>query len=155
MTREQDYISDAPSGADDGAPADEADIALKERVGYRCPPRGTRFKPGQSGNPRGRPKGSKSLDQVLRAALDRRVPDPRRGGRHTVRMIELIVEGLVMSAARRDPRAVRLLLALIDRYAPNDAPKLDSEEVRAADRKMLDDYIASMTAALGDTKGKP
>ena len=73
------------------------------------------YRPGQSGNPRGRPKGSKSIDQVLRQALHRRVPDPRRGGRHTVPMIEIIVEGLVLSAAKRDPRMLRLLLALIDR----------------------------------------
>ena len=155
MTSENDVRSEAALGADHGAPADDVDFALRERVGYGRPPRDTRFKPGQSGNRRGRPKGSKSLDQVLRAALDRRVPDPRKGGRHTVRMIELIVEGLVLGAAKRDPRMVRLLLALIDRYAPNDAPKLDPEEVRAADHKILDDYIASMAAALGDAKAKP
>ena len=61
----------------------------------------------------------------------------------------------MLGAAKRDPRMVRLLLALIDRYAPSDAPKVDPEEVRAADRKMLDDYIVSMAAALGDTKSKP
>jgi Family of unknown function (DUF5681) len=128
------------------------DRVREEKVGYGRPPVDTRFKPGQSGNPRGRPKGSKSLDQVLRQALDRRVPDPRRGGRHTVRMIELIVEGLVLGAAKRDPRMVRLLLALIERYAPSDAPKVDPEEVRAADREILDEYVAAMAAALDNKK---
>ena len=126
-----------------------------EKVGYGRPPVATRFRPGQSGNPRGRPKGSKSLDQVLRQALDRRVSDPRRGGRHTVRMIELIMEGLVLGAAKRDPRMVRLLLVLLDRYAPSDTPKVDPEEVRAADREILDEYVASITAALGKKEGTP
>ena len=50
----------------------------------------------------------------------------------------------------------RLLLLLIDRYSPSDTPKLDAEEVRATDREILDDYIASMTAAVGNKKaGKP
>ena len=31
----------------------------KYEVGYGKPPAGTRFKPGQSGNPAGRPKGSR------------------------------------------------------------------------------------------------
>jgi len=92
---------------------------------------------------------------VLRQALDRRVSDPRRGGRHTVRMIELIMEGLVLGAAKRDPRMVRLLLVLIDRYAPSDTPKVDPEEVRAADREILDEYVASITAALGKSEGTP
>jgi len=140
--------------AEEDDPAHETESA-DQKVGYGRPPVSTRFAPGRSGNPRGRPKGSKSLDQVLRQALDRRVPDPRRGDRHTVRMIELIVEGLVLGAAKRDPRMVRLLLVLIDRYAPSDAPKVDPEEVRAADREILDDYIASMTAALGNNRVKP
>jgi hypothetical protein len=125
----------------------DVDDSREEKVGYRRPPVHTRFRPGQSGNPRGRPRGSKSIDQVLRRALERRVPDPRRGGRHTVRMIELIVEGLVLSAAKRDPRMLRLLLILIDRYAPSDVPKVDPEEVRTTDREILDEYVASITAA--------
>ena len=137
MTRNNDLISNA-SPAEDDEPAQSPD----EKVGYGRPPVATRFRPGQSGNPRGRPKGSKSLDQVLRQALDRRVG-------------ELIMEGLVLGAAKRDPRMVRLLLVLIDRYAPSDTPKVDPEEVRAADREILDEFVASMTAALGKKEGTP
>ena len=35
-------------------------------VGYSKPPSKHRFKPGQSGNPRGRPKGTKNTATVLR-----------------------------------------------------------------------------------------
>jgi hypothetical protein len=138
-----------------GAPTPPRDerTSREEKVGYRRPPIHTRFKPGQSGNPRGRPKGSKSIDQVLRQALQRRVPDPRRGTRHTVPMIEIIVEGLVLGAAKRDPRMLRLLLALIDRYAPSDVPTVEPDEVRATDREILEEYVASVTAAL-DKQGE-
>lgn len=50
---------------DDGQPAElgQANSPPKppedgERVGYKCPPKRTRFVKGKSGNPEGRPKGS-------------------------------------------------------------------------------------------------
>jgi hypothetical protein len=54
-------------------------------VGYGRPPREYRFKTGQSGNPRGRPKGSKNRENIISERLDRRVviPDPVRENRPT------------------------------------------------------------------------
>jgi Family of unknown function (DUF5681) len=46
-------------------PDNEADY----EVGYGKPPRHTRFKKGQSGNPRGRPNGSKNLSTLLSETL--------------------------------------------------------------------------------------
>jgi Family of unknown function (DUF5681) len=125
-----------------------------ENVGYRRPPVSTRFKPGTSGNPSGKPKGSKSLNQLLRQALNRRVPDSRRGGRHRVSMIELIFEGIVLGAARREPPMVRILLALINQLAPTDVPASELEELRAGDREILNEFIASASATGGNSDGE-
>lgn len=38
------------------------------KVGYRNPPRETQFRPGQSGNPKGRPKGAKEAEMKAAAA---------------------------------------------------------------------------------------
>jgi hypothetical protein len=53
-------------------------------VGYGKPPKETRFKPGQSGNPRGRPKGRLNASEVLSRELDQKV-SVREGGT-TIRM---------------------------------------------------------------------
>lgn len=42
-------------------------------VGYMNPPRHTRFKKGQSGNPRGRPRKQEDLNTVLHRVLNRKV----------------------------------------------------------------------------------
>ncbi len=51
--------------ADD--PAHASTEAADYEVGYCRPPLATRFRPGQSGNPRGRPKGSRNLRAVVKA----------------------------------------------------------------------------------------
>ena len=38
-------------------------------VGYRKPPKYSRFKKGQSGNPRGKPNGTKNSATLLKQAL--------------------------------------------------------------------------------------
>jgi hypothetical protein len=49
-------------------------------VGYRRPPKEHQFKPGRSGNPRGRPKGSKNEATIWRDVLSKRIPI-REGGK--------------------------------------------------------------------------
>jgi hypothetical protein len=42
-------------------------------VGFMKPPRHTQFKPGQSGNPHGRPKKTDTVADVLRKELNSRI----------------------------------------------------------------------------------
>ena len=42
---------------------------MTERIGYKSPPRATRWKKGKSGNPRGRQKGTLNLKTELAAEL--------------------------------------------------------------------------------------
>src|SRR2546423_2320441 len=51
-----------------------------DEVGYGSPPQAHQFKPGQSGNPRGRPKGAKNEATILRELLNRKI-QIREGGR--------------------------------------------------------------------------
>jgi hypothetical protein len=52
---------------------------------YRKPPLHTRFKKGQSGNPRGRP--AKNLPALLAAALNEKISWGWRSARHTIFLI--------------------------------------------------------------------
>jgi hypothetical protein len=87
--------------------------AGSERVGYRRPPIATRFRPGQSGNPRGRPKGARNLSTVVAAALNERVAINENGRRRRITKLEAAVKQLVNRAASGEARATQLLLAFV------------------------------------------
>jgi hypothetical protein len=82
-------------------------------VGYGKPPRHTRFRKGQSGNPRGRPKASKNLATLLKEALNEPVIVAENGGRRKITMREAIIRQLVKRSATADLRATKILLDLV------------------------------------------
>ena len=78
-------------------------------VGYRKPPFATRFKPGQSGNINGRPKGSKNFARALQNELNTRVLITENGKQMKITKLEAIAKQIVIKAANGDPRIIRLL----------------------------------------------
>jgi Family of unknown function (DUF5681) len=80
-------------------------------VGYRKPPKHTRFQKGRSGNPRGRPRGSKGWITLVREAVTAKV-EVRENGRplRTITKLEAAVTQVVNRAATGDLRALALLL---------------------------------------------
>ena len=49
-------------------------------IGYGKPPKHTQFKPGQSGNSKGRPRGQRNFRTAVRDALKRKSPSGRATG---------------------------------------------------------------------------
>jgi hypothetical protein len=92
-------------------------------VGYAKPPRNTRFKPGQSGNPRGRPKGAKNKgpksltklrDLAIREAY-REVTIQDKQGPVSVPVVQAAFRSLALNAAKGNVSAHRLLLEITSR----------------------------------------
>lgn len=80
------------------------------RVGFKKPPRHTQFKPGQSGNPNGRPKKKHSMADVIQKELHTRVAIASGGKKKTVSMLEAIIKQLFTRAAQGDNKAVSNVL---------------------------------------------
>ena len=53
--------------------SERSDDSEDYEIGYGRPPKQTRFKPGQSGNPKGRPRGRKNVHTILEETLYRPV----------------------------------------------------------------------------------
>lgn len=84
-------------------------------IGYRRPPPGGQFKKGASGNPKGRPKGSKNFFTLLEQELNQMITVNEGGRRKTVTRMQAIVMRLISAALQGDPKAVAALLDLLRR----------------------------------------
>jgi|SRR5208282_5914980 len=83
------------------------------QVGYGKPPRDAGFKKGQSGNPRGRPPGSKNLTSLLNDALNEPVTITENGRRRKITKRETVIKQLVNKSASADARSLKILLDLM------------------------------------------
>ena len=93
-------------------------------VGYGKPPRHSRFKPGRSGNPTGRPKGAVGCKTILERVVLARHTVIEQGKRQQRTILELILLALRNRAIDGDPKAFSKLHDLLERYGPQDT-KLD------------------------------
>jgi hypothetical protein len=82
--------------------------AAGETVGYGNPPRHTQFRPGQSGNPGGRPKQHGSLFDALIDVLEGDVA--LDGEEALLQGYEAVARALVKRAIEGDGRAAQILL---------------------------------------------
>jgi len=115
-------------------------------IGYGKPPKHTRFKKGQSGNPKGRPAGTRNLKTDLQEELSERI-QIREGKRQlTVSKQRAMVKNLLHKAVKGDARAtnlvVNMMLRLLDvgDASGNEAPiSAEEQEVLAAlERRLLE-----------------
>jgi hypothetical protein len=121
-------------------------------VGYGRPPTATQFKSGKSGNPRGRPKGPKSVGAVLRDVIRRRIVVTENGKTRRIFVLEVVLRRLANDAMRNDPKALRLLLSLIDRYAESPEAELHLEEMLAEDRAILMHFLQQPAGPAAELK---
>jgi hypothetical protein len=80
-------------------------------VGKGRPPLSTRWKPGQSGNPKGRPKGAKNLATIFNDALKQTLQIQEKGKTRNITVREAIVRRVVNEALKGNIKATEYVLA--------------------------------------------
>ena len=111
-------------------------------VGYGKPPRSTRFKKGQSGNPRGRPSGSKNLSTLLSEALNEPVIVTENGRRRKISKRQAIIKQLVNQSAKGDWRAAKFLLDIVQDIERRTEPETAEDGFGWADEQVLEQLRA-------------
>ena len=82
------------------------------KVGYKKPPRETRFKPGRSGNPAGRPKGAKNLAADLKEELEEKIVVSEGGTPLEITKQRAMIKTMFAKALKGDSRAAQVLINL-------------------------------------------
>jgi len=124
------------------------------KIGYCNPPEHTRFKKGQSGNPRGRPKGTLNLATVLERTLRERVAVNENGRRKTITKLEASIKQLTNKAASGDFKAMQLLATLV-RSAEERAAQIPDPDVGLDedDQQVLEGILSRYGASALETQG--
>jgi hypothetical protein len=107
------------------------------QVGYGKPPQHTRFKKGESGNPAGRPKGTKNLTTLFEKELKQRVVVTENGRRRSITKQEAMVKHLVNKAVSGDRPLMQLLLEEIRLLEARAASSPSDASIDEADREVM------------------
>jgi hypothetical protein len=97
-----------------------------EKVGYCNPPKASQFKPGQSGNPKGRPKGARGLNTIVIEKMTEKLPVRTARGRKKMAKVEVMVQQSVEAALGGNERERSKMLERYRNAVP-DVPILSSE----------------------------
>ncbi len=116
-------------------------------VGYGKPPNHTKFKKGQSGNPRGKQKGKKSLKTILAEELLSQMTINLNGKSVTGTRQRLMFQTLTARAAVGDIAAQRLLLPLVLQIIGAEGMDASKPSLSAQDQRLLDEMLAEFGLA--------
>lgn len=122
-------------------------MAEEYQIGYRKPPKATRFKPGQSGNPKGRPKDSPNLASDLSAELGEQITVREGGEVRRVSKQRALIKSLMAKALQGDVRATAALLALYARVI-SEPPEDESGSVEEHELLILRRFAPRLVKSL-------
>ena len=102
------------SGGEEEHSEDQEANGASYAVGYCKPPVHSRFKPGKSGNPSGRVKGSKNLKSLFHQILNEQIPLVDGSQSKKVTKAEALMRRLVIGALKGDGRSLMTLMRIAE-----------------------------------------
>ncbi|BAT58553.1 hypothetical protein GJW-30_1_01079 [Variibacter gotjawalensis] len=109
----------------------------------------TRFKPGQSGNPTGRPKGALGFAAIVKKLLHGKITITENGRRKKISRAEALAHSIIKKAFSGDMKALAFLANFQERHDPPDHP---SEKVPVVEEDLK--IIAGFLKRMGGEGGK-
>jgi Family of unknown function (DUF5681) len=114
-------------------------------VGYGRPPSQSRFKPGQSGNPRGKAPGNKSFKTAFLNELTQPVMVEDQGRRRRMSRNEVLVKSLVNDALKGNHRARKLVFDTLAQLERSGTADHSQQKTMLTDEKVIASLKARLT----------
>ncbi|MGE0773780.1 MAG: DUF5681 domain-containing protein [Sphingomonadaceae bacterium] len=134
MTEDRDEgpSSNQPESTDQG---DE------DSVGYGRPPAHSRWKKGQSGNPKGRVKGQRNLKTDLREELGEIIRFSENGTARGITKQRALLKSLTARGIKGDARSAQIVLALVKELLDQDAEPLARTVLTSQEQSVIDRFL--------------
>jgi hypothetical protein len=112
-------------------------------VGYGKPPRAHQFKPGQSGNPKGRPKGAKNEATILYELLHRKIAIRESGRTRKITVLEAILLRFTEDSLKGNTKSATFLL---NRHSAVVSGEPQQSDISDDDQEILEAFAQRVLA---------
>lgn len=117
-----------------------------DTVGYKKPPKSSQFKPGQSGNPKGRPKKSRNTDKLIEEILEDKIRYTDSGRSTEATVVELLFRKITEKGLKGDLKSAKEMITRYIEIQSNKSASGDNtgpslEEIDASDKAMLAELL--------------
>ena len=133
--------------------ADQSADTEEYKVGYGKPPKHSQF-PYGNGLGKGKPKGAKNLKTIVNLATAAKVSTKINGKVKKISKLEAAVHQLVNKAAGGDLKAIEKLIALQERYGPEEQSIVPTAEETIVNLDVLQNYLTLKNLFNDDIGGK-
>ena len=110
-------------------------------VGYKRPPKATQFKPGRTGNPKGRPKTVPTFKTDLNDELSELITVRENGQECKITKRRAMVKALVAAAIKGDVRATNTIVALSTKFLAVTEDTTPVTDAPIADQDIIDAFV--------------
>lgn len=120
-------------------------------VGYGRPPRAHQFRPGQSGNPRGRRKGAKNESTILNELLHRKIVLREGAKSRRVTILEAMLVRFAEDSLKGNTKSAAFLL---NRYGSMVSGEIQQEDLSQNEREIIDSFAQRLLAQHKSSENK-
>ena len=125
---------------------------MSYKIGYKRPPATNQFKKGQSGNPKGRPKGSRNFLTLLDKELNQSITVNENGRKKKITRLQAIAKRVVAEALQGNPRGLINLITIFRQTGQFEA--MDKDTLLPENyESLLDNFMTNHRHSKKDING--